>query len=456
MGVLFKSANNRSWTAEQMEDMKLTIKKAVFDTSANGNLTLTNATLPTKLLKQNAIRTFNGSGVIRVFQKNHGMHSTTDNVTISGVASGTYNGIAHSDINGTYTSISNITLDSYDLTTSGTATATGDTGGSTINATKNVPFNVLQLQIGHVLHPQTGLTGTIRTTTGKSIHGVETPFSLTGTADKQTIVLGDNIYFTEPKLVASGINETNEMAGSKSMFVELTLSSSNVNVSPVIDLKRVNAFGISNRLNKPEVSSTNTFTGDGSTAGFSLSSTPSSVHLLSVKKSGKKLSPVVDFTLAGSTMTLTTAPAAGAKIVAKVSNMVNYEDDTAPEGGSSEGVYLTKPVNLENPSTAIEVRVAASVRSSSSIKMFFRLTGGEETRRIQDIEFTPFNTDGSSDSVVPPSQGDEVIDKDFKDYKFSVKDLPEFTSFQIKVVFNGTNSAYPARLKDFRAIALAV
>ena len=44
------------------------------------------------------------------------------------------------------------------LTTSGTASATGDVGGSTINATKNVPFNVLQLQIGHVLHPQTRLT----------------------------------------------------------------------------------------------------------------------------------------------------------------------------------------------------------------------------------------------------------------------------------------------------------
>ena len=68
--------------------------------------------------------------------------------------------------------------------------------------------------------------------------------------------------------------------------------------------------------------------------------------------------------------------------------------------------------------------------------MFFRLTGGEETRRIQDIEFTPFNVDGSSDTnVLYLLQGDEVIDKDFKDYKFSVKDLPEFTSFQIKVVF---------------------
>ena len=52
--------------------------------------------------------------------------------------------------------------------------------------------------------------------------------------------------------------------------------------------------------------------------------------------------------------------------------------------------------------------------------------------------------------------GDKVLDIDFKDYKFSASALPEFTSFQIKVVFNGTNSAYPARLKDFRAIALAV
>jgi hypothetical protein len=48
------------------------------------------------------------------------------------LASGTYNGIAHSDINGTYTSISNITLDSYDITTTSHATATGDVGGATV------------------------------------------------------------------------------------------------------------------------------------------------------------------------------------------------------------------------------------------------------------------------------------------------------------------------------------
>ena len=102
------------------------------------------------------------------------------------------------------------------------------------------------------------------------------------------------------------------------------------------------------------------------------------------------------------------------------------------------------------------MRVAASVRSTSSIKCFFRLSGGEETRRIEDIPYTPFNTDGSSDTNVDPSKGDVVLDLDFKDYKFSASALPEFTSFQIKIVINGTVSALPARLKDFRTIALAV
>src|SRR6056300_1112985 len=455
-GVLFKSANYRTWTPEQMEDMKFTLKKAVFDTSASGTLTLANNSLPTKTLDSNPIRTFNGSGLIRVFHKNHGMHSSTDNVTIAGIAAGTYNGIAHSDINGTYTSISNITLDSYDVTTSGTATATGDVGGSTVTATQNRLFDVLQPQIGHVIHPQTILTSTLRTTSGRSVHGSETAFSLQASGAAENIVLGDNYYFDNPRMVASDINQTNEMSGSKSIVMNLTMSSTNANLSPVIDLQRINAFAISNRLNNPTVSFTDTFTGDGSTTNFTLSGTPSSVHLLAIKKDGKKLQPVDDFTVSGTTLTLDTAPASGSKVIAKLTNTVDYEDDTATEGGSSAGAYITKPVNLANASTALDVRIAASVRSTSSIKCFYRLSGGEETRRIEDIPFTPFNTDGSSDVTVDPSNGDVVLDLDFKDYKFSVSELPEFTSFQIKIVFNGSVSALPARLKDFRTIALAV
>ena len=269
-------------------------------------------------------------------------------------------------------------------------------------------------------------------------------------------MLGDNIFFTEPQVVASTINQTNEMSGNQSMFVNVSMSTSNANVSPVIDLKRVNAICVSNRLNNPTVSSTDTFTGDGSTTGFTLSGSPTSVHLLSIKKNGDKLAPVTDFTVSGSTLTMVSAPASGSKVVAKITNTVDYEDNTAVEGGSAAGSYITKPISLQNASTALDIRVAASVRSTSGIRAYYKISGGDETRRIEDIPYTAFNSDGTSDSTVVPSTGDQVLDNDFKDYKFSVSSLPEFTSFQIKIIFKGTNSSHTARLKDFRCIALAV
>ena len=38
------------------------------------------------------------------------------------------------------------------------------------------------------------------------------------------------------------------------------------------------------------------------------------------------------------------------------------------------------------------------------------------------------------------------LDNEFKDHKFSVSGLQDFTSFQIKFVFTGTNSCLPARI----------
>ena len=459
MGVLFKSANNRTWNAEQMEDLTFNLKKAVFTTGTYAMVTLANADLPVKALKNNPIRTFNGSSDIRVYHKSHGMHSTTNNVTIAGIASGTYNGLDHSEINGTYTAIKNISLDSYDLTSVGTAIATGDVGSNAVTATQNRQFDVLQLQLGHVIHPDTSITTAIRTTTGKSVDGSESEFALAGASSEKSVTLGDNVYFTAPQMVASTINQTNEMSNLtnyKSMLVNCTMISDNENLSPVIDVQRLHVFCITNRLNKPTVLSTSTFTGDGSATAFTLGTTPSSVHLVSVKKDGKKLTPVVDFTTSGTTLTMEIAPVLNSKVVAKISNKVDYEDDTAISGLSSAGSYMTRAVSLANPSTAIDIRVGASVRSTSTIKFLYRLSGGEETRRLGDIPWTYFNTDGSPDVNITPSVGDTVLDDDFKEYQFSASTLPEFTSFQVKCVMNGLISSYPPRLKDLRAIALAV
>ena len=68
------------------------------------------------------------------------------------------------------------------------------------------------------------------------------------------------------------------------------------------------------------------------------------------------------------------------------------------------------------------------------------------------MAWTAFNSDGTTDSGVAPSENDF----NFKEHKWSASSIPTFTAFQLKVVMTGTRSSYPPRLKDMRGIALAV
>ena len=387
-GVMFKSQNGKTWSAEQNEDMKFKLRRAEFS-QVTGTVTLTNDTLPVRTLKNNPIRTTNSSGVVRVFHPNHGMHGTSNNVTIAGVPAGTHNGIAHTAINGTYTSISNITLDSYDVTTTGTANATGDIGSNAVTATQNRLFDVVNLGgIQTVTVPDTNIDYYIRTTTGKTLHGSETEFTLTTAANKVAVVDNDNISWTAPQMILSEINETNEsISGGKSFYTQLEMTTTNTKLSPVLDTQRMSAFTISNRINNPTSS-----------------------------------------------------------------NTPDFVDDVASTGSSSAAIYCTKTVGLENKSKALDIRLTANVRTTSEIEMFYRTSGPDEERKIGDISWTPFNTDGSPDSSITPAEDDFT----FREYQYSASDINDFTSFQLKIVMKGTNSSYPPVLRDMRGIALAV
>ena len=193
---------------------------------------------------------------------------------------------------------------------------------------------------------------------------------------------------TAPQIVASAINETNEMSGSKSLGVKISISSpTDDNISPVIDTARLSAHLIRNRLYSP-VSGT----------------TP------------------------------------------------NFVADTANTGGSGPAQYITRPVLLENESTSLDVRLSAHVQSTSEVEMFFRVSNADDSRKMPDLAWTPFNTDGSPDSAVPPSDDDVT----FRELQYSVAGLTTFTAFQLKIILKGTSSSYVPRVKDMRGIALAV
>ena len=387
-GVMFKSQNGSTWTAEQNEDIKFTLNRAEFS-NVIGRVTLCNDALPARKLRNNPIRTTQGSDIVRVYHPNHGMHSTSNNVVISGVPSGTFNGLTHSSLNSLYQSISNITLDSYDVQVPGgvNATTSGDIGSNACYATQNRLYDVMNLNLSTMSLPGTSISYKLRPTTGQSMHGSEAEFSTASVANAGSVIANDNIYCTSPKMVASQINETYEMSGLKSLYVNVQMETTNTKLSPLIDLQRVSAYTIQNRLNSP-------------TSG----------------------------------------------------NTPDFVADTAPTGTSTAGVYLTRPIVIENNSTSLDIRLSANVRSSSQIRLYYRTSGGSETRKIEDINWLPFNSDGSEDTIIAPAEDDDT----FREYKYTASGLNDFTSFQIKIVMKGTISSYPPICKDMRGIALAI
>ena len=56
-------------------------------------------------------------------------------------------------------------------------------------------------------------------------------------------------YLDRTNVIASPINETNELSGAKSLFIPLKLASSNANISPVVDLDRASLICVGNVLN---------------------------------------------------------------------------------------------------------------------------------------------------------------------------------------------------------------
>jgi len=388
---MFKSQNAITWDAEQNEDVKFKLNYCSFTTNTVGSVFLVNDDIPVKTLVQNPISTTSGSTTITVNHHNHGHHSTDANVIIAGVPSGSHNGIAHTNINGTYTTIGNIKLNSYTVTAqnSDAASATGDVGGTAVTATRNMLFDVIQPVIGNVIHQDTALQAEMRTTGGRTLEGSETEYGLDTVAKGKLVVLNDDYYMTAPGVVASQINETNEMSDSKSFALMLSLFTidGNDNLSPVIDTQKMSTFLIQNRLNNP-VSGT----------------TP------------------------------------------------DFVEETTNQGGSASAKYVTKPIILSNTSTALDIRLSANIRTTSSVKMYYRVTSAEDVRLLGDVAWIAFNGDGNPDKAVPPAEDDLT----FREQQYSVAGEAGFTAFALKIVLTGTNSSYAPVVKDMRGIALAV
>ena len=306
------------------------------------------------------------------------------------------------EINKIHTAISNIGIDSYTvtLTTAPTVSGSGtvnEVGGNFVFASENYRYETIRTSIQTLDLPGTSLNAVLKGTTGTSPSGTETSFSKL-VANERAIVLNSNIDLDTTNIVASQINETNEMSSNKSLGIKLRISTNNSAISPVIDLDRASVITVANRINNIDSSS--------------------------------DVYPTTD-----------------------------YNASTEPDGDQNAAIYITKKVALENPATSLKVAFAANKVASADIKVLFKILRSDESFDFEELGYEFFNTDGSPDATVNSSLN--IGDFQDYTYSAGIKDdgigeaLGEFSQFAIKIVMQGTNAAAPPRIKDLRIIALA-
>ena len=294
-----------------------------------------------------------------------------------------------------------VALDHYHVKISaGQFTKDKHGGGDKASASSNIQFESITPAVSYSTPKGTNVNGQVRTLSATSIGGNEVSF-----VDKgyQEVSLNKETTFTEPRMVANRNNELGQtgvlaLPGSKSFSMNLSLTTSNKNVSPMVNVFNSSINTTSSRINKPV---------------------------------GNYISD----------------------------RRTNTLDDP------HELLYQTKTIQLENPATSIKVLFAANRPGGVDIRVLYRLQrvdGGGETDKIFELfpgypnldasgfVINPKNSTGESDKKTSAS-----LDGEFVEYEYTIDDLPQFSGFQIKVVFSSTNQADSPELLDFRAIAVA-
>ena len=467
-GVLFKSQNASTWTADQLQDLKFTLYRAQFNTGVTGAVEFTNDRVPAKTLTANPIQTITGSGKIRVLHRGHGMIAG-DTVTISGAAA--TNGITTGQLN-TDQTVDSVELDSYIVTTAGTATSTGFGGGSAVVATQNVAYQIAQPVVAYQDFSDTALSFAVKTTTGRSVGGSETAYSTD--SSYVGVVVNDNNYFNNTKIVASPINETDSsLSGAKSLFFRATMSTTNDAVSPAIDVDRLSMIMVNNKVNSPTSANSSdsdldvrTIVSSNTNVAFTastdtISSADSSTQdLLASVSAGKYITVTGSSEAANNATWLVTAvdpddgtitidgaladDAAGDSVTITMND--RYVDEIAPVGSSAYSKYVTRTINLKNPSTFLRIKIAADVPPNGELAVYYRTLGVGSSADLEEQIYTLATAD---DTVVQNSDGQ------FYEIEYTLQDLVPFDAVGVKIVLNSTDQSQVVRVKDLRIIACA-
>ena len=163
-----------------------------------------------------------------------------------------FDGIPLTEINKLHTAIGSPTLDSYKLAVTSVSSNGITNGGHMVEATQNVQFEQFLPQIQMNNFPETDVIPRLNAVSATSIKdGANVDVaSFINDGVYLDIIANEDNYLVNPKMVCSQVNEDAKLSGSKSLTMQMLLSTENSALSPVIDTDRCSIITTSNRINE--------------------------------------------------------------------------------------------------------------------------------------------------------------------------------------------------------------
>lgn len=121
-----------------------------------------------------------------------------------------------------------------------------------------------------------------------------------------------------------------------------------------------------------------------------------------------------------------------------------FKSDFTPVGTSTYSKYVTKKIQLANPSTFLKIRFGAIIPLESEIRVFYKLGLVGSAEDFSTVEYRIAN-------FTPQRANDDV----FKNVEIDIPNLPEFDSLVFKVAFKSDNSTMVPQMRELRIIACA-
>ena len=249
--------------------------------------------------------------------------------------------------------------------------------------------------------PVTQVSSQLRSVSGTSEGGNEISFVDQG---YESVEFNQINRLDTPRLLASKPNEDVKLSGlprSKSVTLLTRFSTTDSNLSPVLDTMNGAFRFLRNRLNKP----------------------------------------ISDYATDPRSNAISNDPHSACYI----SQKVNLKQ------ASTSLKLLVSAYRHESADFRVLYRLFKT--DSSEVDQSYELFPGFNNLKnvgIDKIIVDPKLNDGRPDVFVPPNKEGE-----FSEYEFTIDNLDEFVGFQIKIVSSGTNESYPPIFKDLRVIALA-